>query len=216
MAQYVPTPSWTVDGTDVTEYVANYTGRRGWNVISSSDGRNLIDTSGDLLLKNQTGFWTDSRLGALDRIVFRLDGVVRGQFGVLSFKANAPNRTVLLSLGSINNPDTPIAWSVAVNTPIADLLTGIGVTVTPDAPWENYRVGAGEEYADTFITFQRDLSIFSDSYVYEDENGDLRAMTPSTENRSASITVAPDQFSILRRYTNSQTRRGFSSPRASC
>ena len=135
--------------------------------------------------------------------------MVRGQFGVLSFKANAPNRTVLLSLGSINNPDTPIAWSVAVNTPIADLLTGIGVTVMPDAPWENYRVGAGEQYADNFITFQRDLSIFGDSYVYEDENGDLRAMTPSTENRTPAITISPDQFTILRRYTNSQSRRGF-------
>ena len=206
---YLPTPTWVADGVDITGYVSSFRSRRGWNVISNETGRNQIQTAGDLLLDNHDRYWTQARLSSLDIITARADSVVMGMFKVQSYKVNAPTQSVRLTLGPVTNYDLLVDFDFSSHTLAPALLTSVDVTITPETPFAGYHASAGWEYSDTLKDFLYDFGILFDSYVYEEADGSLRAINPSTENRTPVFEIDPLSLRIDRQFTNSQYRQRF-------
>ena len=208
---YLPTPEFLGDGADISEYVTGFRYSYGMNVFGNPNGRSRILPAGQLALNNDTGYWTEARLSALDNVVGLADSHYMGDCAVKSYRIDHYNRLVQVRLQSLNAKayEDPIVFDTPTNYSEADVLTATGVTVTNLTDWGGWEVGAGFEYNGKLSKFLNDFGIWSDSYLIEGARGAFVAVVPSTENRSPSFLLHTPEYLAIARFAGNHYRSGW-------
>ena len=208
---YLPTRHFEADGADIFEYVVGCRWANGMNVISNPNGRSRLLPAGTLALDNQSGYWTESRLRALDTITVRVDSHYVCEAVVESYTNFAPSNEIRLKLNSLNatNYKRLAVFCAVANLSATEVLAEVGTTITALTPWGAAETAIGVDYSKPLSTFLDDFGILFDSYVFEDGRGNLRAVNPSTENRIPPFIITPQDYQILLRTANAQYRPGW-------
>ena len=186
---YSPELTFFADGVDITEYVTNFRFSFGQNAYSNPQGRNRILPTGQLVLNNRSGYWTEDRLEVVSSIVARADAHYMCDALVKDFLLDAPSRSVRITLQSKNAPiyENRITFNAAgSNFSEDDVLADAGCD--DNEPKRRGAACSSIEGMGSTGLYRSSLTtsvIWADAYLVEDARGNFSAIVPATEGRAA-------------------------------
>lgn len=191
------------DGADITKRVHEFRFFYGLRGFSSHTAPLLSRARARLILANDDSYWTDARLDALSRLTMDCDGIRMATLNLGRWE-RLRRRRVLVNCTSILDYEKSASFhAYQDDLDEGELLTAVGLTITPATSWEGWTVDNGALWTGNAFNFLRLFGTHANAMVCENGNGSVRAFVPQSDTRTGAFTIDFAGYNVLTDTLNS-------------
>lgn len=185
------------DGADISKRVHEFRFFYGLRGFSTHSAPLLSRARARLVLANDDGYWTDDRLDGISQVTMDVDSTRMVTLRRRRWERARRKRVIVNLISTLDYEADASFHAYQDDLDENELLTAVGMTITPATTWEGWTVDNGGLWTGNRYNFLRLFGTHANAMICEDGNGAVRALLPQTDTRMGTERIDFSTYNIL-------------------